>query len=187
MEIVTLKEELKNLEDFRRGQGREHELDIVLMCTIMGTMSGYLGYRAIGDFCKRYEKELKKYLKPKKDKLPSYPTVRRVVQGVNEKKFMSVFKIWMIKYMKKTQNKWVAIDGKAINGLNVNEDVTKMAHLVSFFKSDSKEVLLARKTATKSNEIPLVQQMISEFDLDGFIFTLDAMHTQKETLKKNKA
>ena len=50
--------------------------------------------------------------------------------------------------------------------------------------SDSKEILLSRKVEDKSNEIPLVQEMIKEFELEDMILTLDAMHCQKETTKQ---
>jgi hypothetical protein len=50
---TCLIEELKKIEDFRISEGRRHPLWIVLLIVIMGTMSGYLGYRALGDFVTR--------------------------------------------------------------------------------------------------------------------------------------
>jgi len=58
----SLRKELKNIEDKRRGAGQRHKIDVVLMITIMATMSGYTGFRAIGDFTKRYKKELVGYI-----------------------------------------------------------------------------------------------------------------------------
>ena len=58
--------------------------------------------------------------------------------------------------------------------------------MVSFFASDSQEILIARKTADKSNEIPLVQKMMEEFPLKDMIITLDALHCQTKTLKAIK-
>jgi predicted transposase YbfD/YdcC len=46
--------------------------------------------------------------------------------------------------------------------------------------------LIARKTASKSNEIPLVQEMMEEFPLQDMIITLDALHCQTKTLKAIK-
>lgn len=66
------------------------------------------------------------------------------------------------------------------------EEDKKSAHLVSFFASDSKEILIARKTADKSNETPLVQEMMKEFPLRDMIITLDALHCQTKTLKAIK-
>jgi len=43
----------------------------------MGTMSGYLGYRALGDFVKRHKQGLIETLKVPKNRLPSYSTLCR--------------------------------------------------------------------------------------------------------------
>ena len=170
-------------KDKRRGQAQQHKIDVLLMITIMATMSGYHGYRAIGDFAQRYKKQIVKYLELEKDRVPAYATVRRVVQEIDHKKFEDIFTKWMRHYMKKSNSQWVAVDGKAIKGTKQKEEDKKLAHLVSFFASDSKEILIARKTASKSNEIPLVQIMMEEFPLKDMIITLDALHCQTKTLR----
>ena len=186
MKDFNLREELKTLKDKRRGQAQQHKIDVVLMITIMATMSGYKGYRAIGDFAQRYKKQIVKHLELEKDKVPAYATVRRVVQEIDEKKFGDIFTKWMKHYMKKSNSQWISVDGKAIKGTKQKEEDLKLAHLVSFFASDSQEILTARKTADKSNEIPLVQAMMKEFPLKDMIITLDALHCQAKTLKAIK-
>jgi hypothetical protein len=183
MKNFNLQAELKKLEDSRRGQGRMHTIDIVLMITIMATMSGYIGYRALGDFAQRYSKELIEYLKPKNNKLPSFATARRVLIKVDDEKFGKVFTKWIQSYFVKDKKTWVSIDGKAIKGTKQKEEDLKLAHLVSFFISDSKEIISAKKTAEKSNEIPLVQEMLKTFPLTDMILTLDALHCQTKTVK----
>lgn len=148
----------------------------------MATMSGFFGYRAIGDFAVRYKDELIKYLKPSKDRLPAYATVRRVLKEIDSNAFGAIFTRWMEQYLQKEDEAWISIDGKAIRGTKQKEEDKKLAHLVSFFKNDSKEVIIARQTASKSNEIPLVQEMLKEFSLEKMILTLDALHCQTETL-----
>ena len=186
MTDFNLRKELATLKDKRRGQAQQHKIDVVLMITIMATMSGYQGYRAIGDFAQRYKKQIIRYLELEKDRVPAYATVRRVIQEIDHKKFGDIFTKWMKHYMKKTNFQWIAVDGKAIKGTKQKEEDKKLAHLVSFFASDSKEILIARKTASKSNEIPLVQTMMEEFPLKDMIITLDALHCQTKTLKAIK-
>jgi len=186
MKEFNLRQELQTLKDKRRGQAQQHKIDVVLMITIMATMSGYQGYRAIGDFAQRYKKEIIKHLELEKGRVPSFPTVRRVLMEINHKKFGDIFTKWMKHYMKKNNSQWIAVDGKAIKGTKQKEEDKKLAHLVSFFASDSKEILIARKTASKSNEIPLVQEMMEEFPLKDLVITLDALHCQSKTLKAIK-
>ncbi len=45
---ANLIEQLRQVKDFRTKDGQRHELYLVLLFVIMGTMSGYLGYRAWG-------------------------------------------------------------------------------------------------------------------------------------------
>ena len=186
MTDFNLRKELATLKDNRRGQAQQHKIDVVLMITIMATMSGYQGYRAIGDFAQRYKKQIVRYLELEKGRVPAYATVRRVVQEIDHKKFGDIFTKWMKHYMKKSNSQWIAVDGKAIKGTKQKEEDKKLAHLVSFFVSDSQEILIARKTASKSNEIPLVQTMMEEFPLKDMIITLDALHCQTKTLKAIK-
>jgi len=186
MKEFNLRQELSTLKDKRRGQAQQHKIDVVLMITIMATMSGFQGYRAIGDFAERYKDELIQYLELPKERVPAYATVRRVLMNINHQKFANIFTQWMKHYMKKSSSRWVSVDGKAIKGTKQKEEDKKLAHLVSFFTSDSKEVLIARKTASKSNEIPLVQKMMEEFPLKDMIITLDALHCQSKTLKAIK-
>ena len=87
---------------------------------------------------------------------------------------------------KKSNSQWIAVDGKAIKSTKQKEEDKKLAHLVSFFASDSQEILIARKTASKSNEIPLVQTMMEEFPLEDLVVTLDTLHCQTKTLKAIK-
>ena len=61
------------------------------MIPIMATISEYQGYRAIGDFAQRYKKE----------RVPAYATVRRVVQDVDHKKFGDIFSIQKKRHLQK--------------------------------------------------------------------------------------
>lgn len=80
---TNLVEELKKIKDFRIDEGKRHPLWLVLLIVIMGTMSGYLGYRALGDFVKRHEGALIQTLKLPKKRVPSYSTIRIVVMGID--------------------------------------------------------------------------------------------------------
>jgi len=58
-----------------------------------------------------------------------------------------------------------------------------LTFVVSLFSSENKKVLYAGKVDDKSNEIPMVQKMISELGLEGINITIDALHCQKKLLK----
>ncbi|MEM0992563.1 MAG: transposase family protein, partial [Bacteroidota bacterium] len=74
--LSSLVKSFEELPDNRRKQGQRHDQSVVLMIVLFSTMSGYLGYRAMGDFVKKHKAELVELLKVKKTRLPSFSTIR---------------------------------------------------------------------------------------------------------------
>ena len=73
----------------------------------------------------------------------------------------------------------VAIDGKTLRGSFDAFNDRKAAHVLSAFATDDQIILGHLAIDEKSNEIPAVQAMIETLGLTGRLFTLDAMHCQK--------
>ena len=72
----------------------------------------------------------------------------------------------------------VAIDGKAVRGAQAHG---AQVHLVSLVTHQQAQVLGQVAVAEKSNEIPAVRELLRGRDLTGWLVTLDALHTQRET------
>jgi DDE_Tnp_1-associated/Transposase DDE domain len=161
-----------------------HPLAMILLITTMAIMSGCLGQRATGDFVKKHEKALRTVFKPKKDRLPSYQTIARVMQNTDFEALSNVFMMWS-QALPGTKIRWIALDGKAIGGTvkDPHDQYQQYTHLVSAFATERFCVLAQKKTEVKHNEIPLVKQLIRELALEGVVFTTDALHCQKDTTK----
>lgn len=174
---------LSKVTDKRRGAGRRHSQEIVLLIVLMAVMSGYYGYRAIGDFIERNRSDLLDHLQPPKDRLPTFFTVRRVLMNLDFNEFSQQFYQWAKHYIDIQGGEWVSIDGKAIggtvkNGSNTYQD---FVNLVSIFTSRQKMVLANAKVInSKESEIPVVRQLIETLHLKDVVFTLDALHCQKK-------
>ena len=181
-------EYLNELPDVRRKAGQRHQQDFVLMIVLFATMSGYIGYRAIGAFIVKHRKDLITLFKPDKDRIPSYSTVRRVLMKLKPKSFHQAYQKWLgdVRTARAAEaenteeaNRWHSVDGKAIRGANRLSE-TDYTHLVSIFATFDKVVVDSEKVEAKTNEIPCVQEMIEQSDLKGVIFTIDALHCQKK-------
>jgi predicted transposase YbfD/YdcC len=147
-------------------------------------MSKYYGYRAVGDFIKRNRTDLIEQFKPKKDRLPTFYTVRRVLQGIDFSLLSEQFHQWALQYVCISEQEWVSIDGKRIGGTTTNSKNTNQhfINLVSLYCSKQKLVIgNALVSNSKESEIPVVQQLIEALDIKGVTFTLDALHCQKKT------
>jgi hypothetical protein len=180
----TLPEFLAQLPDYRRGQGRMHNLNTILLIVIMSIMSGCFGQRAAGDFTEKHKKDLIKALKPKNNRLPSRQTIGRAMQQADYDKLTEIFFNWAKTVVPISKREWMSLDGKAIHGTTQDASTAKVSftNLVSLFSSKSKQVLTQGKVENKTNEIPLVADLIKQLGLMGLILTADALHCQKDTV-----
>ncbi|MFM6311632.1 MAG: transposase family protein, partial [Dolichospermum sp.] len=53
--LNSLIEKLKEVKDFRKNQGRRHELWVVLTIIILALLTGNVSYKQITSFCKAEE------------------------------------------------------------------------------------------------------------------------------------
>lgn len=174
---------LKELPDGRRAAGRRHEQAFILLLVLMSTMSGYQGYRSIGDFITRNERELLACFKPKKGRLPTFYTVRRVIQHLDFNQLSDSFYRWSQQHIQIQENEWLHVDGKAIKGTMSDYALARQrfVNLVSVYSSRKKLALgSALVDNSKQSEIPVVRQLIEALELSGVTFTLDALHCQKK-------
>lgn len=177
---------LSDLEDFRRGQGRMHPLPMVLLIFTMATMSGFNGFRPTGDFIEKHKQKLIKLFKPKNDRLPSFQTVARILENIDFDKLTNIFHRWASSRIAIKKSEWCSLDGKAIGGTvkNSHNRHQQFTSLVSVFVSKQKQVLATGKVELgKKSEIETVKQLIGMLELKGAIFSLDALHCQKDTIK----
>ena len=177
---------LSDLDDFRRGQGRMHSLPMVLLIFVMASMSGFNGFRPTGDFIEKHRQELIRLFKPKNNRLPSFQTIARILENIDFDKLTDIFHQWASARIAIKKFEWCSLDGKAIGGTvkNPHSHHQQFTSLVSVFVSKQKQVLATGKVELgKKSEIETVKQLIEMLDLKGAVFSLDALHCQKDTVK----
>lgn len=181
----TLYDYFWEIKDYRRSQGRMHELPIILIIVLMAIMSWFTWERAMWDFVKKNKKELRKVLKPKKWHLPSYQTIDAILTKLWYEKMMEKFIEWASKEGVEEMTH-IAIDWKAIwwTVKNANNKRQEYINIVSAFMTKKKEVLWVKAINTKKeNEVPAVRELIEMLWLKWVVFTIDALHCQKDTAK----
>ncbi|GHT47648.1 H repeat-associated protein YdcC [Bacteroidia bacterium] len=104
---------------------------------------------------------------------------------LNPKKFEKLFIEWS-----ETQksagvfDKVIAIDGKTVRGSKDSFHSTSPIHLVHAWSVENNICLGQLKTATKSNEITAIPELLDLLDVKGSIITIDAMGTQRAIAEK---
>jgi predicted transposase YbfD/YdcC len=183
--IKTLIEKLKKVNDFRCQRGKRYELWVLLLIIILGIMYGYTSYRGIGDFVKNHQDSFRKILKINSQTLPSYSTIRRGMEGVNWRELLDIFNKWADSLPEEiSQKEWLSLDGKSAKNTLKNHQNNQQNFLVfvSVFSQKSGLVLHLRQFENKkSSEIKQVQDIARNTSFKNTVFTLDALHCQKET------
>lgn len=176
---------LLEVTDFRKDQGKRYQLVSILVLAIVATLCGYKSYGAMAQWGKNYGEELAKRLGMKNGKTPSVGTLFTVFSQVDKNLLEDKISKWCSDTLeclgKQKEMQSVAIDGKALRSSQRQGAVD--AHLLSIVSHHLGFTLLQKSVDDKTNEIPAVQKMLADFAVEGKIFTLDAMHTQKETAK----
>lgn len=180
---ACLIENLRQVKDYRTTDGRRHPLWLVLLFVIMGTMSGYVGYRAWGDFVTRHRRLLIEKFGIHRHGVPSYSTIRRVLMGVDFDALATIFNQWAQHYVELEESEWCGIDGKSIKGTmqDAQGEYQNFVSVVSVFAGKRGLVIGLDKLQNKAgSEITTVQNLIAALDIKGVVFSLDALHCQKK-------
>jgi len=165
---LDLYEELGSMPDFRRAEGRMHELRFVLIIVILSVMSGYTSLRSIKDFMEKNKKQLINFFKPKDNRLPSFQTVGRVLQHADFEKLSDIFHHWALSQSLITKKEWISLDGKVSRGTGefATSSYQNFVSIITAFSNKQKRALLSKKIHTKKeNEIPKVQEIIQLLNL----------------------
>ena len=182
---MTLKflELLSQIPDPRRAQGKKWQLGPVILATILAILSGATSYRKVHGYIEAHRKRLNKAFGFGWKTAPAYSAVRTILQGLDSAEVERVFRQHAAQ-LSGTQTgedgmPVVAIDGKTLRHSFDAFNDRKAAHVLSAFSVDDALILGHLEVDEKSNEIPAAQAMIKALTLEGRLFTLDAMHCQK--------
>jgi hypothetical protein len=183
MDKISLYDVLGTVPDPRSKHGRRHDLRLMLTLVIMSNLSGYNGYRAIGEFIVNNRHELSDAFKPKNGRLPSFDAIRRLLCALDFAELNRAFYTWAKQFVDFKRNHTVSVDGKSLASTlsSPNGGEQKFIALVSVFDSARRLSLTqsAYGNADKS-EIVVVDDLLKTLDLKGALVTADALHCQKK-------
>lgn len=167
------------------------EIVLIAFLAVLGNASTWAEMEYFGISNKRW---LKKFLKLKNG-TPSHDTFRRVFSLIDTEQLQKATVSFLMQNMnaiKKslgicTQGKTlICVDGKEQRGTgrNYNND-DKVANLQTLhvYNASDDICLYSKAIDSKTNEIPVAQDILKTMDLKGCIVTFDALHTQRNTVE----
>lgn len=175
---------LRELPDFRRGQGRMYDLPHLVLFSILAIASNAVSYRQIEAIITTHFETLKKHFGITWKHAPDYSTIRRCMQCVDEAALERSLRTHAEKLATVRGRRHVSLDGKTVRGSFDHFQDQKAIQVFSALLAEN-ELILAHETieGNKTNEIPVAQKLIEELGLSGCTFTADAMHCQKKRCK----
>ena len=189
----TLLSLFSQVSDPRRGQGKMYALAPILLFTVLAMLAGAVSYRQVHAFIHVHLYRLNAAFGVSLRKAPAYTTLRFILRGLDGLQLERVFRQHAAELPTSAVEDGaedgaapvcVAIDGKTLRGSFDAFNDRKAAHVLSAFASDGQIILGHLAIAEKSNEIPAAQDMIATLGLSGRLFTLDAMHAQKNLCRR---
>ena len=92
---------------------------------------------------------------------------------------------WAQQYVDLKEGDWLAVDGKVLNSTitDCNNSYQNFVTMVSVFAHKRGQVLhVAKMENKKESEIPTVRALLESLDIQGCVFSMDALHCQKKQL-----
>ena len=175
----TLVDCLREVKDYRNGNGIEHKLIDILVIAILGVLCGSDGFVEIEEFGNAKKEWLNKFLELPNG-IPSHDTFGRIFASIEPKEFHGAFIEWVKNIGSLFKGELIAIDGKTIRRSKDKAKGKAALHIVSAWASENKMVLGQRKVEDKTNEITAIPELLKMLDISGCIISIDAMGTQKD-------
>jgi hypothetical protein len=173
-----LLELFSTVPDHRKAKGKRHKIEHILYLSVLAGLMGATDYKQISIWIEKHvqKEEVKRLLGVEFVLTPKKSVVSSILKDVNSEAVELIFREWIRNYVD-TKGKHLSVDGKVMNGSRYKDK--RSIEIVSGVLSEIGVIIAHEKIAYKSNEIPALQAMIGELG-DEFIFTFDAMNTQKK-------
>jgi hypothetical protein len=171
---------LRTITDPRKRRGVRHPLICILAIATCASLSGARSFEAIAQWAGELSREALRRLGGKRATPPSEKCFRLTLQRLDAAAFDQQICSWLARH-NILAGMGIALDGKTVRGAR---DGDKSApHLLSAVLHREGIIVAQQQVGEKTNEIPCVQPLLQDLNIEGSVVTADAMHTQKETAR----
>lgn len=177
---TTLLHALTWVVDGRSTQGKRHPLEnilFMLFCAILAECSNITE-------CWKWAKHDKKWLSCFLEMpygIPDPTTVSYALSICDVGSLITAWNMFIRIVYGKLPDTTASIDGKTMRGV---KGTTIVRHMLSLFTHQTQQTIGQIGVSTKENEIPAAIRLFAQTPIAGLCIIADALHTQKETIKK---
>jgi predicted transposase YbfD/YdcC len=179
---LSLAHHFADLTDPRVDRTRLHELLDIVAIAICAVIAGAETWEDIEEFGKVKHDWLGTFL-ALPNGIPSHDTFARLFARLDPDESQRGFLAWIAALQEATEQRVVAIDGKAQRRSFDRAKGKSALHLVHAWATANHLLLGQVAVDEKSNEITAIPELLRMLELSGAIVTIDAMGCQKEVAR----
>ena len=174
---------LAEVADPRRPQGRRYPLAHLLLFSVLAVLAGATSYRGIVTFLAAHRDRLGRVYGVRLRRAPAVNTLRNLFLALDPAELEAAFRRHARHLGEGTGAsgglRVVALDGKTLRRSFDRLHDRAAAHVLSAFASEPGLILGHQEVRDAPAEVEGVQAMIRDLGLGGVVFTVDALHCQK--------
>lgn len=180
--VSNVYKHFENITDPRVNRGVNFPLIEMIFLTLAATICDANCWADVERYGNAKLDWLRKYF-PFLEGIPSHDTLGRVFARLDSIPFYVALESWSNEIAGSLQGQTLAIDGKTLRGSFDTASSKSPLHSITAWACGLRMCIGAISVDSKSNEIPAVQMLLEQLDIQGAVVTADAMHCQKETAK----
>lgn len=189
----SLYEELCRLPDPRRGQGKRYPLALLLCLLLLAKLAGQTSLSGATEWIRHRAETIAEHFGLPRKQMPCQMTYCRLLARIDAKLLDELLAAFFIRWEAEQRcgsepsrlqtsqshldHAQLAIDGKTLRATSTQ---AQPVHLLSCYDVITGTVLWQCNVREKQNEISALKPLLTPSLVKGRIFSLDAMHTQRQ-------
>jgi hypothetical protein len=172
---------LAEIPDPRRAQGRRYPLPHLVLFSVLAVLAGATSYRGIITFLGVHRDRLGHVYGVRLRRAPAVNTLRNLFLALDPEALEAAFRRHA-RHLGRARTDGpsaVALDGKTLRRSFDRLHDRAAAHVLGAFAADAALILAHQEVPEVPAEVQAVQALIQDLGLSGVIFTVDALHCQK--------
>lgn len=176
--VESLLDHMGQVPDYRCGRKKPHVLREMLTCVVAGFLSGRTSVGRALSWCREHLALLREHMQLEAG-IASEPTVSRMLSGIDEELFALCFMEWAAEILEE-KGIHIIIDGKALRGGTERIKGGNTPYVLNAIDAATQLVIGQLAIDAKANEITSIPRLLELLDVEGNIFTMDAIGTQEK-------
>lgn len=186
--LKQLKEKLKIIKDKRCKKKIIYKLWDIIICVILASFAYNNDWEEIHTFVIDNYEWLRGFLQMTGG-IPKAKSYERIMSLVDSDELNSILFDFFdaMTFAKKPETKLYNIDGRVNNGskqnLTLQSKEKSPLNCLNVYSNEYGYCIYTKQIDKKTNEIPMVEELVSGLNLKGIIVTWDALNTQTKNIK----